>query len=123
MSKEFDLKLYNILKPLNDKYDEVLYLNSVKSDLNSMPSDYIVYRSDVVNNGFYGDGFGFFRKSTCDVICHEAGNGNNENAGYLSEAVKLILEENNICYEMVQLPYDEDADCIETTFSFELWGG
>ena len=54
--KDYNLMVYNLLKPLVDEGVE-LYLNTVPEDENSQPLDFVVYRTGVVDSALaYGDG-------------------------------------------------------------------
>lgn len=122
MTKDYDQILYNIVKPLALRKPPIkIYRNTIDTDYNSQSQDYIVYSSGISNTPrIYGDGKTLLRRCSCDITVNEAGNGNNENSGYLVKLVEDLLIENGISYTKVNLGYIENQDSMQTTFDFYL---
>jgi hypothetical protein len=121
--KDYDLTLFNILKPLVDREDPVkLYHNVIDEDFNDHPQDYVVYSTEISNTPrVYGDGKVLLRRCSCDVTVVELGTGNNTQSGYLFRQVEQLLIDNNIRYTKVNLGYDESTDSMQTTFDFYIY--
>ena len=122
MAKDYNQMLYNILKPLAlQPNPPTIYRNAIDTDYNSQPKDYIVYSTGLSDNPrLYGDGKVLLRRCSCDITVNEGGNGNNDNAGYLIQAVQDLLDQNNIHYTKNNLGYIESQDSMQTTFDFYL---
>ena len=120
--KDYDQMVYDILKPLVLEHSSIkIYRNVINEDENSEPEDYIVYASGISNAPkLYGDGKVLLRRCNCDITVNEAGNGNNENAGYLVKLVEDLLIANNISYTKTNLGYIENQDSMQTNFDFYL---
>lgn len=123
MIKDYELILYNtIIKPLVlSKPDLKVYKNAINEDYDSRPDDFIVYQAGMSDKPVvYGDGKVLIRRCSCDITVNEAGDGNNENAGYLVRMLEDILQEKNIHYTKVALGYIEALDSMQTTLDFNL---
>lgn len=126
--KDYDQILFNILKPLafDDEENALpdgikLYLNRIPEDFNSYPLNFIVYRSNITNTASqYGDGKVLFRKSNCDIMVNESGDGNQKDSGKIANQVEQLLIDHNIKYTRVNMGYVPDTDSIQTTFDFYL---
>ena len=121
--KDYDQLLYNILKPLvvNETPPIRIYRNAIDTDLNSQTADYVVYSTGLSNSPrIYGDGRTLVRRCSCDIIVVEAGDGNNENAGYLVNKVENLLKNNNISYTRTDLGYVEATESMQTSFDFYI---
>ena len=120
--RDYDQMLYNILKPLVLENPPVrLYRNSVDVDLNSQANDYVVYSTGLNNYPrVYGDGKTLARRCSCNITVIEAGDGNNDNAGYLVNKVEALLQARQMSYARIDVGYVEPADSMQTTFEFYI---
>lgn len=120
--KDYDQMLYDILKPLALEDPPVrIYRNSVDVDLNSQSADYVVYSTGLNNYPrLYGDGKTLVRRCSCNVTVIEAGDGNNDNAGYLVNKVEKLLSDRLISYTRIDVGYVESADSMQTSFEFYI---
>lgn len=120
--KDYNQMVYDILKPLVMGDSPIkLYRNVINEDENSEPEDYVVYATGISNvPRLYGDGKVLLRRCNCDITVNEAGNGNNDNAGYLVKMVEDLLIANNISYTKTNLGYVENQDSMQTNFDFYL---
>ena len=123
MIKDYDKMVYDIIKPLALIENPIkIYRNAIDEDANSRPKDFIVYSSGLSNTpALYGDGKVLIRKCSCDITVNEGGDGNNDSAGYLINAVEQLLIDKNIHYNKVNLGYVESVDSMQTTFDFYLF--
>ena len=122
MIKDYDLMVFNLIKPLALQENPVkIYHNVIDEDFDSRPEDFIVYSAGISNfPKLYGDGKTILRRCNCDITVNEGGNGNNKNSGYLVNWVEDLLQQNGISYTKISLGYVESMDAMQTTFDFYL---
>ena len=122
MVKDYDQMLYEILKPLVMQENPIsLYRNTIDTDFNSQPHDYVVYSTGLSNTPkMYGDGKPLLRRCSCDITVSELGTGNSDNSGYLVKMVEELLQSRGIPYTKSSVGYVESTDSIQTNFDFYL---
>ena len=120
MVKDYNQILYDILKPLKDE-DIPLYLNTCPEDEDSMPSDFVVYRTGIVDSvKAYGDGKTLIRSCECDILVNEYGSGNYANSGTLERKVEQLLIEHDISYIKYRPGVEQKSNSVQVNFTFSL---
>lgn len=120
MIKDYDQILYDILKPLKAE-DIPLYLNTCPEDEDSMPSDFVVYRTGIVDSAkVYGDGKALIRSCECDVLVNEYGSGNYIDSNTLEHKVEQLLVDQGISYTKYKPGVEQKSNSVQTTFTFTL---
>ena len=120
--KDYNQLCYDILKPLAlEENPPKIFRNSIDTDFNSQPLDYIVYSTGISDvPRVFGDGVTQLRRCNCDITVNEAGNGNRDDSGHLVKRVEELLVARKIAYTKTTIGYIEASDSIQTNFDFYL---
>ena len=103
--------------------DISIYKEQLNDDLNSIPSSYVVIKTDLTDSPLlYGDGKAVVRTSDCDIYLTSKGLANRQNSLHNKNIKKIVgaLKNNELSYTKSNLGYDKTNDSTTMVFSVEI---
>jgi hypothetical protein len=111
-------KLWNLFKELKDYNDKDIdvYMVEMTEPYDDRPSTYVVIQNQIYDSAIqFGDGSQLFREASYTIYVNAR---DYDDLLAAKEAVELVLKENDMSYDISNVPYDSTS----TFYSFVFEG-